>query len=423
MVVRFFTVILATTLLVTGSASAAMAWEPRPGALFNDPSLGARAGDRLVSHVKAAINHAPRNSVIRLASYSFDRRDVTDALLRACDRGVSIQMVLNDNWTSRQTKRLARRLGTNINPHYKDACHPVDRPEPDTEGTPVEETADEVQPEPWHNPSFVKICYQSCRGGAGNQHMKFYLFSRTGQARNVIMVGSANLTGFAARVHWNDLFTVRGRGEMFDYYGKIFRQLARDRWMRHRFDRATFGDLTTEIGPLRRVGLAKDPVTRRLAKVRCRALGGTGYRGHTVIKISMYGWNGERGRYLADRVADLDRRGCHVSVIVSSGGRRVVGILRRGGVAVRSADLDLDNDSRTGFDETAWEQFTHEKFMTLSGTYAGRGRRIVWTGSENWSGKSLLNDEVTLMIPRRGAYRAYTRHFGYEWARHTRAYY
>lgn len=420
MVVRLFAMVAIVSLLATGLASAAMAWEPRPGALFNDPSLGRRAADRLVNHVEAAINHARAGSVIRLASYSFDRRDVTDALLRACDRGVSVQMVLNDNWTSRQTKRLIRRLGTNIDPHYDDACHPVVPPEETTE-SPEDPAESEVLP--WHEPSFVKICYQSCRNGAGNQHMKFYLFSRTGTSRNVIMVGSANLTGFAARVHWNDLFTVRGRGNMFDFYSGIFRELAEDRRVRQPYRRATFGDLTTEFGPLRGATQAEDPVARRLSRVRCRAIGDTGWRGHTVIRISMYGWHGERGRYLAGKVADLDRRGCQVTVIVSSAGRRVVGVLRRGGVAVRTADLDKDGDSRTGFDETAWEQFTHEKFMTLNGTWAGKGRRIVWTGSENWSGKSLMNDEVTLMIPRRGAYRDYVRHFEYEWAEHTRPYF
>jgi hypothetical protein len=413
MLVRVVTAVLAVILLVTGSATAAAAWEVRPGALFNDPSRGPRAGDRLVNHVEAAINHARPGSVVRLASYSFDRRDVTEALLRACARGVSVQMVLNDNWVSPQTRRLIRRLGRNIEPHYKDACHPVTKPEDP-------EASEQL---PWHEPSFVKVCYQSCRGGAGNQHMKFYLFSRTGTSRNVIMVGSANLTGFAARVHWNDLFTLRGQRDMFDYYSGIFRELVEDRRVRDRYRKVTFGDLTTEFGPLRGVSSAEDPVARRLSRVRCRAIGGTGRGGHTVIRISMYGWNGERGRYLAERVADLDRRGCEVTAIVSAAGRRVVGVLRRGGVAVRTADLDLDGDTRTGFEETAWEQFTHEKFMALNGTWAGKGRRVVWTGSENWSGTSLINDEVTLMVPRRGAYSAYVRHFDYEWARHTRPYY
>ena len=32
----------------------------------------------------------------------------------------------------------------------------------------------------------------------------------------------------------------------------------------------------------------------------------------------------------------------------------------------------------------------------LDGTWNGTRQKIVWTGSENWSDKSLYNDEVTL---------------------------
>jgi phosphatidylserine/phosphatidylglycerophosphate/cardiolipin synthase-like enzyme len=90
-------------------------------------------------------------------------------------------------------------------------------------------------------------------------------------------------------------------------------------------------------------------------------------------------------------------------------------VLRAGDVALRSADLDTDDDDQTGFGETPWEHFTHEKWMALDGTWGGAPYRGVWTGSENWSNKSLHNDEVTLQIPRAGAHRAYARHFDALW--------
>ena len=45
---------------------------------------------------------------------------------------------------------------------------------------------------------------------------------------------------------------------------------------------------------------------------------------------------------------------------------------------------------------------------------------VVWTGSENWSDKSEVNDEVTIMIPRQKAHEDYARHFEFLWKRHTR---
>jgi len=79
----------------------------------------------------------------------------------------------------------------------------------------------------------------------------------------------------------------------------------------------------------------------------------------------MYGWNGVRGRYLADKVAQLSRRGCDVRVIHSDGGGYVVGRLRANGVRVRTASYDR-NDNGTV------DMYTHEKYMILSGNFGGR---------------------------------------------------
>ena len=41
--------------------------------------------------------------------------------------------------------------------------------------------------------SYAKKCDGSCRGGGGNMHSKFYAFSHTGTAHNVVIVSSSNL--------------------------------------------------------------------------------------------------------------------------------------------------------------------------------------------------------------------------------------
>ena len=136
----------------------------------------------------------------------------------------------------------------------------------------------------------------------------------------------------------------------------------------------------------------------------------------------MYAWVGDRGRYLARKVADLSRKGCNIKAILSQPSKDVKRILKAGGVAIRSADLDLDDNPETGFGETPWEQFTHEKWMSVNGTWAGQQRKIVWTGSENWSGLSFLNDEVTIMIPRAEVWQQYDSHFDFVWNFRTRSY-
>jgi phosphatidylserine/phosphatidylglycerophosphate/cardiolipin synthase-like enzyme len=404
-VIRRSVSLLLSVLVVLGSlgVGAAHAYTPGTGARFNDPSGSREAVNRSMIHIRRSIESAKRGSIIRIATYSHNRADITNALIDACKkRHVTVQMVLNDNNTSRQTKRLRRVLGSDIEPRYQDACHPRKKPEDPATGQP-----------PYPDPSFVKICYQSCRKGAGNQHMKFYLFSATGQAENVVMLGSTNTTRWAAQVHFNDLFTQTGRAGMFRDYSKIHAELARDRRVANPYWKVRHGDLVTEFGSVVRRG-PRDPVAARLRQVTCA--------GGTTIRIVMYAWVGNRGLYLARRIAELHRRGCAVRAILSGASPDVKRALRNGGVPIRSADMDLDNNSSTGFGDTAWDRFTHEKWMALDGTFAGRRQKIVWTGSDNWSDLSYLNDEVTIMIPRASVHRAYQQHFEFLWNHRTRSF-
>jgi phosphatidylserine/phosphatidylglycerophosphate/cardiolipin synthase-like enzyme len=378
-------VLTTAIVLVTTLAAAASAYTPASGPIFNNPRGNTAAKDRIINHIVSTINSTPKYSVIRIAAYSNDRPDVVDALIAAHKRGVDVQMVLNDNWTSGATNRLAKVIGRDTNRR-----------------------------------SFIAICQGSCRGGAGNQHMKFYLFTKAGSAKDVVMVGSANTTGYGARTQWNDMYTATGQPELLDLYTKIFEQLVRDRKLADPYVHRTAGIYENEFAPHYDTTEANDPVMERLNAVHCAAGGGTGNNGHTVIRIVMYGWRAERGLYLAQKVAALDKNGCDVRTLLSSPGRKIVGTLKRGGVLVKSADLDLDHNENTGFGGTPYEVFSHQKYMTLSGGFrTGMGYQV-WTGSENWSGMGMINDEVTIRIPKQSAYTKYVTNFNYVWDNYAR---
>jgi hypothetical protein len=162
--------------------------------------------------------------------------------------------------------------------------------------------------------------------------------------------------------------------------------------------------------------LSNDPELQRLNHVSCRASGGTGRSGHTVIRIAMYGWSTSRGVYLANKVADLARHRCDVRVILSDGGGRVYRILKAGGALVKSADMDLNGNPHDGFEHKGYELFTHEKWMALSGAFgSNHASNYVWTGSANWAALSMSNDEVTLRVPGRGNFLKYQGNFDYIW--------
>lgn len=373
-------IVLATSLMVLMlTAASAAAYVPAPGPVFNNPYSGSVAvRTRILNHVLGAIRHSPKGSTIQFAIYSFDRPDLGDALVAAHRRGVHVQMVLNDNTISKQTQRLQGIFG--------------DDPT---------------------KSSFVVICHGSCRGGFGNQHMKFYLFSHTGDVRNVVMAGSSNLTGFAARNQFNDLYTVNRAPGMRKLYARIFNQLKFDKAVAHPFVTGTTGIYRSYFYPHPNTTKSNDPVMRRLNGVRCHAVGGTGYKGDTVLRILMYGWVGKRGLYLADKVASLKKSGCRVNVILSNGGQSVAGHLRHAGVAVRTADMRKRSDG-------TFARFTHEKWMSLDGNFQGRGTKIVWTGSENWSDIATHNDEDVVQVPRAHAYNAYLSNFEFIWKNHSR---
>jgi hypothetical protein len=419
--VRLAAAVCATVLVVAATTMSAPAFAgraphkpqhtpymPANGPMFNNPFGTWAQQERLMHHVHEAIGHARPGSTIRIALYSFNRKDMVIALEHACDRGVAVQMVLNNNTITPQIKRMKRYLGTNIQPHFSDRCHPRNKKKKHVV--------------PYPTPSFFIVCSQACQTSSkvGNQHMKIYLFSHTGAAHQVIMLGSNNLASYAAHVHWNDLFTLTGRTGMYNEYAAEIDELAQNHVVPDPYKEYANGDLITQFGPDNLAVGSSDPVAQRLSQVTCKAMPGSGVRGHTMIHISMYAWVGQRGIYLANRVARLISQGCRVKAILSGAGFRVAHILKRAGASLRTADLDTDHNPHTGFEDTPWEHFTHEKWMTLNGTYDRQPSHILWTGSENWADKSLYNDEVTIQIPWRSAVQGYVTHFNYVWAHHTR---
>jgi phosphatidylserine/phosphatidylglycerophosphate/cardiolipin synthase-like enzyme len=369
---------VAAVLLLVLTPAAALAFTPANGPRFNNPWGKFPAKERLLTKIERTIESTPRGAVIRIAAYSNDRKDITTALIRAHRRGVDVQVLLNDNWTSYQTKRLRKAIGKNRSKR-----------------------------------SFVHVCDRACRGGRGNLHSKFYLFSKAGKAKHIVMFGAVNLTGYGAKTQWNDLYTTKGRRAMHGFLTDVFREMKRDRKMAHPFRTAKFGAMTFNVYPRYGTNEDDDPVMERLRRVRCKGTAGeTGIRNRTMLRINMYGWNGERGVYLARKVAQLSRRGCNIRVIVSNAGGRIVHILAANGVQIKSPDYDRNNNGQR-------DMFTHDKYLLLSGRMNRKSGWWVWTGSQNWSNRAVYGDDLTVGIKRRGVFWKYRQNFNFIWDKHS----
>ncbi|WP_169570476.1 phospholipase D-like domain-containing protein [Nocardioides insulae] len=385
---------------VSADPNARRGWKPAWGAAFNNPVGSPAARNALMRRIKNAITHAKKGSTIRIAEYSNDRVDFANALIKAHRRGVDVKVLLNDNWTSAATTKLKRALGSKRKKR-----------------------------------SWVYVCDRSCGGGPGNLHMKVFSFDRTGAARNVIMTGSTNTTNRAVNLQYNDLYTLADPG-LFRTWTRVFAKLKNDknrpRWIYYtgKNTSATFYRELSEVTgrsfrspqsattttAARLPTKAEDPVMKRLNQVSCAAPRGTGNaRGRTKVRITMYAWANKRGVWLAEKVAQLKRRGCDVAVILSVPGGQVVKILRESGVPMRSADWAYIPNSANPSGYTV-DFYSHLKVLTIDGGFRGKGQQVVWTGSENWSMMSFRNDELILELHGAGPYRRYDRQFSTMWS-------
>lgn len=336
---------------------------------FNDPTGSHRQQYALVRRINDAVDQAEPGATLRLAAYSLAMPSTTEALVEAHRRGVHVRVVVDDHSAHWGSVRVLRdELGGSTD-----------------------------------QDSFVQVCRMSCRGGRGNQHAKFLTVSSSERGEGLVLVGSVNLTGYNATRQWNDLYTVADPA-VHDQLAEAFDLMAADRPQGRLSLPTTPGGFATDLSPYPGVSARKDPLVHRLRTVRCTGTAVTaGRHGRTVVRILMHAWNGSRGVALAHRVVRLERRGCDVKVLYGVGmGRQVKRILQRGHVPAR----DSLHDRRR----------VHQKVMVLSGRIGGRtDAHYVWTGSHNWSDRSLRNDEVTLRVAGRELVHDYLANFRRIW--------
>ncbi|MDN4172736.1 phospholipase D-like domain-containing protein [Nocardioides sp. SOB77] len=358
-------------------------WKPRAGVVFNNP-LGDRGQRRrIVRQVIKAIDHTPGRGEIRIASWNVRNAGITRALASAHRRGVTVRLIMSrGNLGTREdpnpgVRRLVRELSVNGNKLRR----PVRR-------------------------SHVKSCVSSCRGTTGISHSKFFLFSRAGASRWVVMNGSFNATDLASSNQWNDVYVVRGKPKVYGAFRRTFTEMWRDKPVRKAYSRTRVGPVTAFFYPYAGPRAKRlDPALSELKAVRCRGARNTS-SGRTKVRIAMTSWFGERGTRLAWRVRRMQNNGCDVKVVYAVMGNEVLRILRREGrrpVRLQQVVQDFDGDG-------VYDRYLHMKVLTIKGRYRdSRRATVVVNGSANWSPAVLNSDEAVLRIRRAPVLRDYNR--------------
>ncbi len=383
----------ATLATPTPTAQAADDWLPVNGPIFNNPRGSTVERYRIQRRLIDAINHTHKGAIIRMSLYSMDRVEVANALIAAKRRGVKVQILINDHQVTRAQKLLHRVLGSNPNHRF-----------------------------------FIHECKHGCRAANENLHSKFYLFSKTGRADDVIFVGSANFTLNAVKWQWNDMFSIREQHRMFDQYVALFNDMRHD-YSTNRPHYEFCGELPGESCDWKTdqfhtwvfpkvVGPGNDPVMDILDAVKCSWKDEDGHSRRTVLRLSMHTMRMTRGVYIAAKMRDLFAHGCDVKVLYGLGSGRVKRAFgrptSRGKLPLRSSGFDLNDDGEV-------ERYTHQKYLTIDGAWAGDPHaQITFTGSSNWTGRGTSGDEIIFSV-RGGAYlRAWNANWRLMWDRYSR---
>jgi len=358
-------------------------YTPTGGPTFNNPYGSVASRRAIIRKLLNTIDATPKRSEIRIASWNVRSNNITAALLRAHNRGVSVQVVMDhSNWNAQNPNPDAARLKAGLKRKHNSKRKPERR-------------------------SWLRQCAGACRGPHGIAHTKFFLFSKAGKAKDVVIYGSNNATELAAEIQWNDVYTRINKPAEYAEFEYIFKQMAKDKRPRGGGYRAfTHGKFQAIFYPYAgKRGPSSDPALDVLKRIRCLgATGGRGFKGHTKIRIAQTAMYGERGIAIAKRLAKMHRRGCDIRIVYAMFGNEVLRILRQeAGKPIPMTHLAWDRN-----EDGIYDRYVHMKTIAISGVYNGKTNALVTVnGSANWTPVSLASDEVLGVLRSATATRQY----------------
>ncbi|MGW6966405.1 phospholipase D-like domain-containing protein [Streptomyces zaomyceticus] len=352
-------------------------------AVFNNPIGTAAERWAIVNKQVELVNGAPAGSRIRVAMYYAKDGTLPDALISAHARGVQVQAIFDNKVVAEnQTpyNNLVTALGSDTS-----------------------------------KPSWVIDCgvgrgcvgTKAMNGVTAIQHNKFMLFTETQGTPRVVVQSSANLNdGRDGTKGWNNALVLAGNDSIYNAYNGYFDDLAARRANNNYYDtgrpplasgnakihfypRAATSDSVFYSDP------GEDTVSTVLDNVTCHgnSIVGTTDTHRTRIRVSMTQF---ARPYLADRLNELDAQGCYIEVAMTydTANSMAKASLEKLLSKTSSAYGGVITKYYCGKDAT----WIHDKYLLVEGNYYGvPDRKIVWTGSHNWTTNSLRQSDETML--------------------------
>lgn len=332
---------------------------PRRAILASDPRRTPHAISRTLARYVDAV---PAGEDIKIETYFLGSSITYPALVRAFDRGVNVQVILNGS--TRRRYRQGPRLADLLN---------------------ADRTDD----------SWVVFTDLSARGPddvLSIDHDKVWRFSQVGDRRWVTVVGSYNNTDDSDRRAFSMMWSLALR-PVYDAIETTFQESRLDQPAGANPMRSFRGDgWSSYVLPSTVQTAAADPVMKALRSIPAR-------RG-TVLRIAMFTMWDSRGEWIADRLARMARAGARI-VFVSGPlvGRIPLAELQQAGVRIEGGCWPSDGT------------YVHDKAMSASYVDGGTRHYWTWIGSDNWTTHTMSSDQTVVAIAGRNVYHRYGRLF------------
>jgi phosphatidylserine/phosphatidylglycerophosphate/cardiolipin synthase-like enzyme len=324
--------------------------------------------DHLVELVR---NTKDKNAIIRISLYGWDDgTPLTGELIKATERGVSVRILLD---AAAKLDKDYRKLETAIKAANKK--NPGDG-------------------------SFIKRCGvghqvdssqstgRACLGKNVN-HNKYFLFSKVGSSKYVVVQGTGHITPSWGDVAWDAMMTVVGKKSLYDGYVRYFVDQTKNVRKPNYYQTASDGNYKAYFFP--RAGnvpytTSKDTIHGVLGNVTCTGNKKTGESGRTVIRILT--WKFTRTA-IAKKLRQLAEKGCRIDVVTNDSSHLGDDVR----TALKHSRIRLYNGQAGGL-------YVHGKYLLIEGTYDGaRDTKNIWVGSANLTKPALReNDEAILKI-------------------------
>lgn len=373
----------------TAAADASM-WTEGP--IFNDP-LGSTdeqyaIGTRLIELTNSAVP----GSTIKVAVYHVWEASVVDALVAAKDRGVRVQILLDESSRSDRPANtsystLAAALGTDKS-----------------------------------KPSFVSLCPagKSCLGdpkyGQSIMHNKFWLFSEVEGARDVVVQTTSNSTPSAHTKFFNDALLLPDNPTLYDAYADYFTDMLGKDWRNWDYRTVSSGLFKAYFFPRAGTVNETDTMYSVLNNVQCNYKDSAGVTQHTKVRASIFKITRQQ---IADKLVSLKKAGCSVSIVYaetdsakSQGGTPGTweALHKSGGPSVRC--FNDDRDPLNPGAKLVTPYIIHSKYLLIDGVYDGKRNKLSFTGSQNYTAPALReNDEAIVKVDDDSVHDAYRSHF------------